>query len=89
MASREKPKEESRAGKGTPSESDRKVLERAERPVAVDVPDVTPVDGGEKIEPVDLSLHGDGINHWQDEPISRRKAQREREGTVPTHRKKG
>ena len=32
------------------------------------VPDAAGLKGNEKIEAVDLSLHGDAINHWQDEP---------------------
>ncbi|MFC6487901.1 hypothetical protein [Nitratireductor sp. GCM10026969] len=75
--------------RGTPTESDRQVLERAEQPTAADVPEVANVGGGEKIEPVDLSLHGDGINHWQDELPSRRNERRAREGKIPSRKKKG
>lgn len=77
-----KPKHEGSARGGTPTEADRKVLKRAEEPA--DVPEVTEVDGGEKIEPVDLSLHGDKVIHWQDEPLSARKSRRAREGKVPS-----
>lgn len=75
--------------RGTPTESDRAVLERAEQPVSADVPKIERVDGGERIEPVDLSLHGDGVDHWQDELPSRRDKRRAREGKIPARGKKG
>jgi hypothetical protein len=69
-------KARAKPGKGTPSASDRKVIERAGQPVSGDTPDVGATGGG-KIKPVDLSLHGNGVDHWQDEPISARKARRQ------------
>ncbi|WP_309084768.1 hypothetical protein [Chelativorans sp.] len=55
--------------KEMPPETGREVLKQATGPAPEDVvPDVPGIKGGEKIRPVDLSLHGDGIDHWQDEP---------------------
>jgi hypothetical protein len=75
-------KARAKPGKGTPSASGRKVIERAGQPVSGEAPDVGATGGG-KIEPVDLSLHGDGVDHWQDEPISARKARREAKEDTP------
>lgn len=72
-----KRKQEPVAGKGTPSESDRRVLKRAQAPVSDEAPKVGGMDEDAKIEPVDLSLHGDGITHRQDELPSERNARRE------------
>jgi hypothetical protein len=40
----------------------------ADKPEVTEAADVTGQEGLSKIKSVDLSLHGDGIDHWQDEP---------------------
>jgi len=74
MTDRKKPSPKTDGG--TPSKSDRAVLKRAGEPAPGDAPDVGGFEAGKKIKAVDLSLHGDGVTHWQDEPISDRKKRR-------------
>ncbi|WEX10185.1 hypothetical protein [Chelativorans sp. AA-79] len=81
-------KEEKKPVKGTPTPADREVLRRAGEPVSGEAPDAGGFEGNETIKPVDLSLHGDGITDWQDEPMSARKRHRERE-EERTLKKKG
>jgi len=75
MANKKKPDPSAREGEA----SDRAVLKRAGEPVSADVPDAGEFEAGKKIKAVDLSLHGDGISDWQDEPISVPKKSRDRE----------
>lgn len=82
--SRGKRKNETIAGKGTPSESDRRVLKRAEP----DEADRTGPGKDAKGEPVDLSLHGEDVERVRDELPSTRKTRREREGKIPSAKTK-
>ena len=75
-------------GRRTPTEAGGKVFEEEGHPVSGDVPDVASVKGGEKIKPVDLSLHGDGVTHWQDEPQPEGKHRSARSGELHSQGKK-
>ncbi|MBP0437536.1 hypothetical protein [Tianweitania sediminis] len=50
------------------SQDDSRSGSRQEGASSASSPDVTGQENLTTIQSVDLSLHGDGISHWQDEP---------------------